>query len=395
MMNMTNQPRALFVAKAFYFLFYAAWASLLPFLALYYQSLGIPASRIGVLASAQTLTTLFSAPFWGGLADATRRHRQVLMGVILGAILSVFLLSRSASFWLLLPFIAAYAFFNAPIVPLIDHSVLALLADRPEDYGKQRLWGAVGWGLAAPVTGLIVEQHGLPGVFPVYIGIMCAGFLTAGILPITSQVRQGSLWGNIHTLLSDRRWLIFLAVVFLGGAGMAVINNYLFLYLSELHFSRTVMGLALTVATMSEVPILFFSGRMLQRWGPRSLLGVSLACFVIRVSGYSLASAPWQVLLLQLLHGLTFSALWAAGVAFAREAAPEGLGAMAQGLFSSVYMGLGAISGALAGGFLFEHMGGAGMFRWSSIAGILGLLFLWAARRRLAGRKASATVWQL
>jgi PPP family 3-phenylpropionic acid transporter len=385
--KMNNQTRSFFIAKAFYFLFYAGWASLLPFLALYYQSLGIPGSQIGLLASVQTLITLFSGPFWGGFADATRRHRQVLMGVILGAILSVFLISRMASFWLLLPCIAAYAFFNAPIVPLIDHSVLALLAGRTEDYGKQRLWGAVGWGIAAPVTGWIVEQQEIRGVFPVYIAIMCAGFLTAGLLPIASRVRQVSFWNGVHTLLSDRRWLIFLAIVFLGGAGMAVINNYLFLYLSDLKFSRTVMGLALTASTISEVPILFFSGRLLRRWGARSLLSASLACFVLRVIGYSLASTPWQVLLLQLLHGLTFSALWAAGVAFAGEAAPEGLGATAQGLFSSTYMGFGAITGALAGGFLFEHIGGAGMFRWSSIAGLLGLFLIFVAGGRLASRK--------
>jgi hypothetical protein len=36
-------------------------------------------------------------------------------------------------------------FFNGPTGSLINNSVLDTLGDRRIDYGKQRLWGAVGW----------------------------------------------------------------------------------------------------------------------------------------------------------------------------------------------------------------------------------------------------------
>ena len=86
-----SQP--FFKAKAIYFLFYAGWAALMPFLPIFYRSLGFPAGQIGVLLSIAPLVTLAAAPFWGGVADASRRHRLVLMGVMAGAMLAAASLS--------------------------------------------------------------------------------------------------------------------------------------------------------------------------------------------------------------------------------------------------------------------------------------------------------------
>ena len=98
-----------------------------------------------------------------------------------------------------------------------------------------------------------------------------------------------------------------------------------------------------------------------------------LACGV-QAFAYSLMRTPWLVLPIQLLHGPAFSAMWAAGVSYAAEIAPEGMGATAQGLFSGVAMGLRSALGAFIGGLLFEGLGAALMFRWGGVSAVLGLL---------------------
>ena len=47
-------------AKLFYFIFYAAMAALSPFLTLYYQSLGLSGTQIGLLAGLVPLTGMLS-----------------------------------------------------------------------------------------------------------------------------------------------------------------------------------------------------------------------------------------------------------------------------------------------------------------------------------------------
>jgi len=377
--------RALGWARTVYFCYYAAWAALLPFLPLYYASLAFPASRIGLLNAIPPLATLVAAPLWAGLADATGRHRQVLLGALAGAGLAALALWWARSFGVLVALVVAYAICAAPIIPLVDSGVLALLGARRERYGRQRVWGAVGWGVSAPLVGWLAERGGLAWPFAAYVALVAATALAASRLPLHPGRAGGSYWHGARRLLTDRRASLFLAAVFLAGIGQAALNFYLFLTLEALGAARSTMGLALSVATLSELPVLLWAGGFVRRWGPRGVLMLSMGAYVVRALGISLATAPWQVLPLQLFHGLTFSAMWVAGVTLAADIAPPGLEATAQGLFSSTLMGVGGTVGALVNGLLFERLGGAGMFRANAALVGMGLaLLVWGvlAERR-------------
>ena len=128
------------------------------------------------------------------------------------------------------------------------------------------------------------------------------------------------------------------------------------------------MGFALTIATISELPIFFFADAFLTRWSAKGLLVLGVMMYVVRAMALSYVNVPWMILVTQLFHGLTFSAMWVAGVSYADEIAPPGLGATAQGLLSSVFMGIATAVGAFAGGVLYQDFGGASMYRTMSIS---------------------------
>ncbi len=62
----------------------------------------------------------------------------------------------------------AYAFALAPVISLADDAVLGRLGGGTGRYGRIRVWGAVGWGVTAPVVGLLVERWGLGAAFASY-----------------------------------------------------------------------------------------------------------------------------------------------------------------------------------------------------------------------------------
>ena len=74
-------------APPIYFLYYAAAATLLPFLVIYYQDLGLKGSQIGLLAGLPPLLSWVSAPVWGMVSDITQRHKLSLLIAMSGAIL--------------------------------------------------------------------------------------------------------------------------------------------------------------------------------------------------------------------------------------------------------------------------------------------------------------------
>ena len=169
----------------------------------------------------------------------------------------------------------------------------------------------------------------------------------------------------------------------MAGLSLAVSNNFLYLYLTELNAPARVIGLALTVATISELPITYFGRQLLERFNTRSLLLIALLALALRLFLYSIASVPVFVLAIQLLHGLCFSVIWIAGVNFAAEFAPAGKTATAQSLFTAVMMGLGSTIGNLIGGFFYDQMGPQFTFRIAALIALLAVLLVFAAGSRL------------
>ncbi len=360
------------IAKLFYFLFFGAMACLVPFLTLYYQDLGLSGREIGFLTGIVPLVSLAGATIWGIVADATGRHRQVFLLAIIGVWLNVFMMTRVDSFLQLIPVVVAYAFCFSPIIPLVDDAVMEHLGnERRGDYGRQRVWGSYGWGLAGSVIGIVIAANGLIWAFIAFLGIYIFVFLVGTRMSMSVSGIGTHFWSELRHLLSNRSWLLFLAVALIEGISLSIFLNYLFLYLATLGTSTTIMGLSLTVATISEIPVFLYSKRLLSRWSSPFLLTLSLAFTMIRAFAYAGMTAPWQVLVISLLHGPTFALMWVAGVAYASRIAPPNLGATAQGVFGGLVMGLGSALGAFIGGILYDGLGPRSVFFFAGFAALV------------------------
>lgn len=68
---------------------------------------------------------------------------------------------------------------------------------------------------------------------------------------------------------------------------------------------------------------------------------------MVRSLGYAMLTSAWWVLPLEFLHGLTFGAMWAAGVQHTSNIAPRSLEATAQTVFAGLYNGAGSSPTAL------------------------------------------------
>ncbi|KAG8179907.1 hypothetical protein JTE90_006270 [Oedothorax gibbosus] len=61
-------------------------------------------------------------------------------------------------FFLLVLLIVLGEFFSAPAITLADSATLQILADDADNYGKQRMFGSLGWGLAMFFVGIALDQ---------------------------------------------------------------------------------------------------------------------------------------------------------------------------------------------------------------------------------------------
>ena len=369
---------------SFYFLFFAAASALIPYLALYYKNIGLSGAEIGILTGLGPLISLISSPVWTGVADARQRHRLVMSLALGGVVLTALLIPMTQRFAILLPLIIVYSIVFAPIVAFADSATMTMLGEQRALYGRIRTGGTIGWGIAAPIAGWVIQQNGPKWAFWLFAAGMFATLWVSQKLRFGEVVvsEPPSFQRGFRTLMSNRRWILFLMTMLIGGMGLATITTYLFSFMEQIGASQGLMGLSQTMATLAELPFLFFANHLLKRLQARGMLILGMGVMGARLLLYAAFPFSAAVLAIQLLHGLTFATLWVAGVSYAHEQAPAGLEATAQGLLGSTMMGLGGAVGNFLGGILLAALGGRQMYLIMGLAVLAALgLFLLVEKR--------------
>ncbi len=366
---------------SFYFLNFAAFASLLPFFVIFYQGLGFTGTQIGLLTGIPPLITMFAAPLGTGLADSTRRHKLIMSIGLISAVGMALLLPAIKSFAIIFAIIALYNIFMAPVGSLADSATMTMLGEEKAMYGRVRLGGTIGWAIIVPIAGVLVQNYGLNIAFWLFAAIMLLNLFVSLKFDFGKHEDHETSNGGIKELLSNKNWIFFLATALLAGIGAFSVASYLYPYMAELGATKTQMGFASFLATVTELPIFFFGNRLVKRYGSYPLFIGALVLMGIRSLLFAAASTPFMVYVVQALGGITFPAMWLAGVSYAEENAPAGLKSTAQGLFGAMSFGFGAAVGGFMGGILLESIGGRSMFFVFGLAILVGLALIEGAKR--------------
>ena len=78
------------------------------------------------------------------------------------------------------------------------------------------------------------------------------------------------------------------------------------------NFVWTTVGMTV----LFELPIFYYGKLVLKIMGPQVMMAIAMIAFLIRMFGYALLTKETvnYILLLELLHGLTFAMMWTATV---------------------------------------------------------------------------------
>lgn len=350
------------VLFSFYFLRFAAGAAFRPYLVLFYQSLQFTGAQIGLLVGVAPMLTIFTLPLMTGFADTTNRHRFVMNLSLLFVIATLIILPFLQSFALVMIFITLSVVLFAPIQPLSASAAMYMLGDRKDLFGRIRLGGTLGFSIAATVVGALVQSNGLRFAFWSAAVLFFIGFLISQKFEHGgAETRKTTNWKQARDLLKNSHFIMFLLIGLTGGISFSTLNTYLFPYMKELGAGESTMGLALTIGTISEVPILFFLNHFLKRFEAYTVLVFSVGMTAVRFLLLAFAPTAGAVLFIQLLNGFNHPLLTVAGVTYADEQAPDGFRATAQGLFNVAVGGIGSAIGGFVGGVLFDSIGAKGM----------------------------------
>ena len=138
--------------------YYGSLGALLPYLPVYYDSIGHGGDIIGLLGAVKPATTFLVAPIWGLIADAAHQPFAILQLTFAVSLFGQLAMAYSKDALYIMITVFWTALFNAPVKSLLDSMVLEQLTDQSR-YGRLRLWGQMGFGLGSWGVGILLSRY--------------------------------------------------------------------------------------------------------------------------------------------------------------------------------------------------------------------------------------------
>ncbi|POM68199.1 Major Facilitator Superfamily (MFS), partial [Phytophthora palmivora] len=323
-----GEAKELVPLKLLYVIHYFAF-SMQTYLPIYFDTAAnFSKAQIGVLLSIPCICAIISPPVWGAIADGIHNQKLAHTVCLVSAAFLFFSIQYVKSFPLMCGMVFIANFQTQPSFSLLDHASMAWLERVGGDYGKQRLYGAAGYGAGGYFASVVASSLGIEWCFNMVLMLSTISlFLLLTYVPNfqheAEHHEKGELLKSLKAILRQHDVLILFVIVILAGIMGGLIDNMLFLYLFNLSGNNPhIVGVVIAVETISELPFFFHANQIFERFGTAKCILVSLVAYGIRMITYTFIQHPWLVLPIEVLHGLTYGLLLAAFTNYIYQAAP-------------------------------------------------------------------------
>lgn len=344
---------------------------------LYEKTLTFSGTQIGSMAALFVLSSVMIPPIWGYIMDRVTDPRRVLRIAVVGSTLFLLPCLWVSSLGAYFLFRLLSSCFQTGLIPINDSQTLAYGSKYQLKYGPIRAWGSYGFivgQLLLACLFLFVDTIRWMFVpWALYCGVMLAA--TWWLEPLPSGLKRGEFLKGLR-LFWDRTFVVFCMGFMLQRVAMMGYYTFFSIYLFDLGLPFSITALAWCIGPISEIAVIYFGDRLVDRMGVKSLLLWALGGGMIRL--LILASAPptWMIMLSQLLHALTFGALHIAGVMYVNHQIPASIRASGQSVFNAVGLGVSGAAGNFLAGKLYDTYGPQGMLYCLAAVALVGWIFV-------------------
>jgi PPP family 3-phenylpropionic acid transporter len=347
-MTLVSKPAQSLNFALFFFAYYGYVGVFSPYASLYFADKGISAAQIGVLMSLMQVMRIFGPNLWGWVADHTRQRVQVLRLTSLAAALAFCGMFWGQTFLYFFGVMVLLNLFTSAQGPLSEALMLSSMRGDLTHYGRLRLWGSVGFIVAVMVSGQLLDIFGIGLVPWISLLLLALVAFAASNMREEGDAHHAHDTPSVRAVLQKREVIAFFASTFLMVAAHASLYVYYSLYLAQIGYSKTVIGLMWSLGVIAEIAFFYWQAPLFRRFGVRRLMLASLAIGVIRFMMIGLGAESLVLLLIaQILHAATFGVHHSASVATMQRWFAGPLQARGQALYISISYGLGGTAGGL------------------------------------------------
>ena len=379
--------------------FWVACGSCAPFISAYYKRIGLSFTQIGVLLAIGPIFAIFIQPLWAMLSDRTGKRKLLLILLALCTAGAYLLYYLGASFAVCLLAVLVVSLFSLALLPLCD----ALVIDRANAYGfpfaRIRIGGTLGYAAMVFGAGMFLEkfdgaQFAVASVayllFAGAVMLLPQGSARKENAPVRKEnapVRKENApaWEEgaparekavpaRESIFDTSEIRFVLALALIESLGLGFCGSFMGSYAVELGFGSSLIGVLSCISALSEVPILLFAKKLMDRFGEIPLLIFSGIMMSLRLCLTGMGMVP-AMISAQLLQSVTYMTTYICCTQYISKHVRAGKMSQGQSALAIVQSGLAAVVSNLFGGMLVDAVGTRQAF-FAVAAGVLAVALL-------------------
>ncbi|XP_055856007.1 uncharacterized protein LOC129919182 isoform X1 [Episyrphus balteatus] len=264
-------------------------------------------------------------------------------------------------------------------VTIMDPIALTMIEKYGGDFGRERLFSSIGMAIFSPITGIMIDytSRGLgytdySAAFYTYDILLVISTISVLMMPLGEKLPADNVFRDLWNLLKMPHVIAFILFLFVLGNFWGFIESFLFLYLKELGAPNYLLGITITVGTVSSIPFLYGAEKITRIFGHVNLIIIAFFSHAGRLVGYSFIENAWWCFPFEAMEALSCHLMWVAAATYCSILAPKNLLATLIGVLGMAHFSLGRGSGSFTGGLLIGQFGTRDAFRYMGLLAVVG-----------------------
>jgi predicted MFS family arabinose efflux permease len=374
-------------ARLYYFAFMGGWGFILPFMNLFYVSLGFSGKQIGFIASTSAIVGMVVSPIWVSEVKRHPQSRRILQIALVFGAIGYFSIGLQKYFPFVLLVVFLHSLAASGIMPLSDSMAVTVSQDKGSGYGSVRVWASLGWILSLLSSGWLVARFGYIAGF---IGVCVMWLVASGLLFFIrpnyfsshhdldqpkSNVRMAFQFIRQDKVLIGFAFAL-VAIGFLNN-GVLQFEN---VFLAELGASKQLISIAGILSAVVELPFMLFSDRIVRRVGAHRLMMIAISLTMFQ----RLTVLIWPfipvIMVVRFIGGVAFSFYTISFIGLISSRTQVAQRGTVLALFTVTIAGLVNIIAAPLSGAVFDVIGARWLYALSATGYLIGVSCLWWTR---------------
>jgi PPP family 3-phenylpropionic acid transporter len=377
----------LIFARAYYFAFMGGWGFILPFINLFYVSLGLSGAQIGTIGSVSATIGLVVSPILVSEIKKRPQARGILQASLMLAAIGYFLLGQQTIFLGIVVIIFFQSLVGAGIMPASDAMAVHVSEEAGTGYGSVRVWASVGWILVVPASGWLIERFGFEAGF---LGVSLM-WLTGALLTLLIQPRYfvsrrliGQPPSNLRTafrqITRDRTLLGYaIALVCMGFLNNGVLQ-FENVFLAELGASKLLISFAGILSAIVELPFMVYADRYVRRVGAHRVMLFAIILLFFQRAAVLLFPSIATIMIVRFVGGVSFSFMTIASVFLISSRTDPAETGTVLAIYTVTLAGLVSVLAAPISGGIFDAVGARWLYALAVAGYGIGFLSMWLTR---------------